>query len=250
MKNIIIGVLVALCAFFAYKWITKPVSLINPSTVKIAESGRELVDIDVENINRKVNKDGIESALFEDKQAVSGKRQLDDSSRNEIDSIERLRNIENKRWIAYTNVLQGRLDSALQATNHGDSLFTYSDPYASLSFNLPKETFSLRYDADINIAEYWDRKWFLAPKKRYVELWLSDPRATIRGVKRMRIEPKPDNFDLTLKGSAQYHLNDVGLGGKIDIRVGRVTGSGSYLYYPSYDDWKPAFSLDYEIGGF
>lgn len=250
MKNIIIIALAVLCGFLAYKYITKPVALIDKGTAKVAKSGRELVDIDVKNINSKIDEKGIEGALFEDKQQVSGADQLDDSSRAEIDSIQRLRGIENRRWIAYTNVLQGRLDSALKATNHGDSLYTYSDPYAALSFNLPKETFSLRYDADLNIAEYWDRKWFLAPKKRYVELWLSDPRATIKGVKRMRIEPQQDKFDLTLKGSAQYHVEDIGMGGKLNIRVGRVTGSGSYLYYPRYGDWKPAFSLDYEIGGF
>lgn len=251
MKNILIIILVALCGFLAYKYVTKPVSLIDPGTAKVANQGRDLVDIDVKNITKTVDEKGFEHALIEDKKQVLGETDsLTDSSQIVIDSIKNLLRIKDKQLLSYTSIIATLEDSLMVATNHGDSLYTFQDGLASMSFNLPNEQFSFSYTAKIDYAEYWKRKWFLAPKKQYLDIWIPDKRATINGVQRLRIEPKPDQFDLTLNGSAQYHLNDVGLGGKLNIRVGRVTGSGSYLYYPRYDDWKPAFSLDYEIGGF
>lgn len=250
MKNIIILILALFCGFLVYKYITKPVSLIDPGTVKVAKSGRDLVDIDVKNINKYIDEKSFEHALIDDKNQVLGETDsLTDSSKIIIDSIKTLLKIKDRQLISYTSLIATLRDSLLVATNHGDSLWTYQDGLASMSFNLPREQFSFQYHAKIDYAEYWKRKWFLAPKRQYLDIWIPDKRATINGMQRLRIEPKPDQFDLTLNGTAQYHIDDIGLGGRLNIRVGRVTGSGSYLYYPRYGDWKPAFSLDYEIGG-
>lgn len=249
MKNILIGILIALCAFLSYKLITKEYKP-DPGIVKIAKTGRDLVDIDVENINKKVGKNGIEGALLEDeKQVINSTEELDDSSRSEIDSIQRLRGIEKKQWASYTNVLQTRYDSLLQATNHGDTLFTYSDPYAGISFNLPNETFSLLYNAEVNMAEYWKRSWFLAPKKRYVELWLSDPRATINGVKRFRIEPRPDKFKLKIKGIGEYSAKhqEVYFGPSIEVETKRFEYEGQYLYDYQTNKWYPGFKVGLKL---
>jgi len=248
MKNILILILLLLCGFFAYKLATMPKA--DPGTVKIAKTGRDLVDIDVENINKKVGENGIERALFNDEQQVIGSTDdLDDSSRTEVDSIREILNIERKQWAVYMRIVSQRYDSLLKATNSGDTLFSYSDPYASISFNRPNETFSLRYDAEVNIAEYWKRKWFLAPKKRYVELWLSDPRATINGVKRFRVEPKPDNFSLKVKGIGDFNgkHQEVYVGGGIEIETRRFEYQGSYLYDFNSNKWYPSFKLGFKL---
>lgn len=250
MKNLIIVALLALSGLLVWKLVKKPAVVVKQST-GINKASKDLVNIEVENINKKVDRSGFEHAWMEDKQQlIRDYNELDSNSRKAIDSLNKQLGIKDKQLSSYTSVIAVIRDSLMKATNIGDTLYTFRDRYANITFNRPDETFSFRYDARIETAEYWKRKWFLAPKKNYIDIWMADKRATINGVQRLRVEPRPDMFDLNLKATGQYHLGELGLGGKVNVRFGRITGSGAYLYYPNLDAWHKAFSIDYEIGGF
>ena len=249
MKNLLIIALIAICGLLGFKLLTIPKA--DPTAKKIAQTGRDLVDIDVQTITKKVGTDGIERALINDKeQLVKSYNDLEAESQRKLDSIAAIVGIQQRRINRYTSTIATIRDSLLKATNQGDTVYTYSDKFANISFNRPKELFSFKYNAELNMIEYWNRSWFLTPKRNYVEFWMADPRATINGVKRVVFEPKKDNFDLKLKATGQYHLNELGFGGKVSLRIGRVTGNGSYLYYPSFGNWQSSFGVDYDLGGF
>lgn len=250
MKNVLIAILILVCGFLAWQWLITPKPTQNTATEKIAESGRALVDIEVGNIKRKVDEHGIERALIDDrKQLISSYKQLKDSSKREIDSLQKLLNIRNKQLISYTSITSTLRDSLMKAINYGDSVYKYSDNYAKISFNRPKELFSLQYDAEVNIVEYWKRSWFLAPKKPYLELWLSDPRATINGVKRLKIEPKMDNFALKFKGVGRYNgkYQEVYAGGGVGFEARRFEFQGDYLYDFTTNAWYPSISGSWKL---
>lgn len=251
MKNLIILALVTLVGFLAWKVFMNPVRVVIKQSPAMNKAAEDLVNLEVEDINKKVDRNGIEHALMmEKKQLIHNYNELDSTSRNTIDSLNDALGIKDKQLIAMTSIYAEVKDSLLKATNYGDSVYTYNDRFANIVFNRPDNLFSFSYDAKVNIAEYWKRKWFMAPKRNYLEIWIPDRRATINGVERLKVAPTPDRFDLTLNGSAQYHLDEFGIGGKIKIRLGRVTGSGSYLYYPNLQQWRKSFSVDYEVGGF
>lgn len=248
MKNLILTVLVLIVGILTWRLITKEDP--DPSTVSIAKTAKNHVALDVENINKKVGENGIERALFEDaKQVLGANDVLTDSSQKEVDSLKTLLKIKDNQLIAYTGIVSRFKDSLMKAKNSGDSLYTYSDKYASISFNRPDETFSLQYDAQVNMAEYWKRDWFLAPKKRYVELWMNDPRATINGVKRLRVDPKPENFALKLKGVGEYNAKhqEVYFGPGIEIETRRFEYEGQYLYDYKTNKWYPGFKVGFKV---
>lgn len=249
MKNLLIVALIALCAFFAFKLVTDEKTE-DTASIKIAQSGRDLVATDVKSINKKVDERGIERALFDDEnQVIHGLMQLNDSSRKEIDSMKNLLKIRDNQIVSYTSVIAIFKDSLLQAKNVGDSLYSYKDKFASIMFNRPNETFSLQYDAEVNMTEYWKRNWFLGQKRRYVELWMSDPRASINGVKRLRIEPRQDDFGIKIKGIADYSPKhqELSFGGGIEVETKRFEYQASYLYDSKSNKWYPGFTLGFKI---
>lgn len=248
MRNIIIVVLIALCAFFAYKFYSSEKK--DPATEKIADSAREMVKAEVENITKKVGDNGIERALIDDeKQVAQSINDIDSTSRKETDSLKRIVGIRDNQIISLTSVISRLKAENLKAVNSGDSVYTYSDSFAHISFNRPSETFSLQYDAKIDMAEYWKRTWFLAPKKRYLELWMSDPRATINGVKRLRFEPKADNFKVQLKGISDYSgkHKEIYVGGGVEVETRRFEYQGNYLYDFSTNKWYPGFRVGLKL---
>lgn len=246
IKNILIGALILLCGVIAWLYFTKA----DPEPKSVTKAAKDRVDIDVDIINKKVGENGIERALIDDAKQVLGiGDELTDSSKKEVDSLKSLLKIKDNQLIAYTQIVSRFKDSLMKAKNIGDSVFTYSDKYASISFNRPNETFSLQYDAQVNMAEYWKREWFLAPKKRYVELWMNDPRATINGVKRLRVEPKPDNFALKMKGVGVYNgkHQEAYFGPSIEIETKRFEYEGQYLYDYGNNKWYPGFRVGFKL---
>lgn len=249
MKNIIILILIALCAFFAFKLATYDKTE-DTSSAMIAQSGRELVETDVKSINKKVDERGIERALFDDEnQVINSLRQLNDSSKKEIDSMKVLLKIKDNQIISHTSIIAVFKDSLMKAKNEGDSLYSYKDKFASISFHRPNEAFSLQYNAEVNMTEYWKRNWLLGSRRRYVELWMSDPRASINGVKRLRIEARQDNFSVKIKGISDYNSKhqEFGLGGGFEIETKNLEYQGSYLYDLNSKKWYPGFRINLKI---
>lgn len=252
MKNvimgIIIGVLLLTAGFFAYKYYTqRPVA---SADTGIAQQAREVTNLEVTRINKNIGDKGLVGALLEDKaNLITNISQVRDSAKQEIDSIARLLGIERGRVGHYLSMYTTTMDSLLEARRTPTG-YDYKDDWAYMSFTNPTKTdsakFSFRYNAEVNMVEYWDRANFLSPKKHYIDLWLSDPRATINSVKRLKIEPTPKQFGVSVQAIGDYHpKHGAGLGAGARVQIGRIGLQGAYLY--DGQRWYPAFRGSYDL---
>lgn len=218
---------------------------------KIAEQAKEVVRLEVDKVGKEIDKKGFQHAVIEDKQnVVKSLSHLSDSSRRELDSVKALLSIKDKQlshYISYSATLEGKLLKAVKT----DTSFIYTDKWATIEY-VPDTTdgvFNFTYNADINYAEYWRKSWFLAPKKHYVDFWISDPRATINGVKRVKIESKEPFTKVDLNSMVLID-GDVSTGPDVGISLGRFKVGASYLYNLDKEVWKPYFYGKYKILGF
>lgn len=251
MKNIIIILLslfvciLAFYAFFYKKEETKKSSTLPPEVEIFVKS-------EVEKVNKEIDKKGFEHAIADAVQNTVGNIQhVRDSAKRELDSISNLRNIDKKQieeWKAYATSWR---DSFLIAKQNTDTSYNFKDSHANIEFVIPKSDsskpyFNYSYDATINYLEYWEKKNLFSKKKHYIDFWIEDPRATINGMKRIKVLPKEDKNSFSLKASAMYFRN-LNLGLEGDIKLGRTNLGIGYYYDFNFKDWVPKFSAKHSI---
>lgn len=96
--------------------------------------------------------------------------------------------------------------------------YEYQDKWLSLSYSTDSSLLNLSYDVSLNIAKYWKRNWFIAPKQYFVDLYSDDSRIKINSVKRY-----------TLSVQSPKRLG-VGL-------------SAGYSYIPFLNKWQPTIGI-------
>jgi len=150
-------------------------------------------------------KDNVEHAVIEenDTRANGSKPYLF------IDSLKNLLSVKEKQLLQATKV-----NGMLQAENlvlkqYSDSIYGYQDKWLKLSYNAESNQLDLNYELTLSTAKYWKRKWFLAPKQYYIDVFSDDQRVKIKNVKRFTIEtPKPKKFGIGLSMGYSYSLAD------------------------------------------
>lgn len=169
--------------------------------------------------------------------------------------------VKNKQVEELTRIKTTLVAEKLQAIEIIDSLtgikkYSYKDKYVSIKYNPTIDTnkfkhgsFDFSYDADLRIAQYWKRKWLLANKVYYIDIWSEDPRLTIRGVERFKIKPQEPIADLRVQLASAYYpeFNSYGIGAGISSNIGRFNTRVNYLYNPETDKWNPSFNLNYDV---
>ncbi len=249
MKNLGTYFLIAIVAILIIKIVWFPNE--KEVRVEIPPEIKEAVKATVDNVNKNIDKKGYEHAVIDDKEnIIKSFGQLDDTSKRKLDSVMNLLAIERKQfkeWRQYNTAIAAK-DLPAESNDTG---YSFKDKYASIEFISPKDTFgkgtfNFTYNAEINYAEYWKKEWFLGRKKNYIDFWIADPRATINGVKRVKIEPKPDNvkFDLNASG---FYTNRLNLGVDGGLSVGRTRIGAGYYYDMVNKQWRPLVSLKYRI---
>lgn len=242
MKNWIILILAVTCIalWFVPHGVKKDDGAVEPDV-------KQLVDTEVKRVNKKIDEKGFEHAVIaEVENVVNNTSQVSDSVKRELDSITHLLGIKDnqlRQYISYSATLQ---DSLLKATKDKNSKsFSFSDEWTKITY-VPSDTndgyFDFKYNAQINYSEYYKRDWFLGKKKGYIDFWVSDPRATIMGVKRVKIEPKQDRVRFNAGGAAIYYNGlHTGFNGELSIGSRYRFGAG-YLYDFNSEEWKPMLS--------
>lgn len=244
IKNILILVLAAICIYFFCNPIVKEKQVITKEV-------RDLANAEVERVNNKIDAKGFEHAVHDEVENIfSSSSQLDDSSKRKLDSTLFLLGIKEKQlkeWKQYSTSLEARL---LYATTN-DSSYTYSDKYANIEFVRPKDTigsghFNLKYNAEINYAEYYKRDWFLGKKKHYVDFWIADSRASINGVKRIKFQPKEDRVKVDVNVSG-FYTDRLNIGADAGLTVDRTRIGAGYYYDFQDRKWRPVVSLKFKL---
>jgi len=130
----------------------------------------------------------------------------------------------------------------------------YRDKYVSIAYTPDTTdtiagTFDFKYAADIKIAQYYKRNWFLGAKKSYIDVWSQDNRVTINGVDRFQVEQKDPAFGLRIQASSTFHPKNgiYGFGGGARIDLGRFSVNPNYIYYPNSGTWAPNLQVNYDL---
>ncbi|OOG19120.1 hypothetical protein BWD42_04000 [Sphingobacterium sp. CZ-UAM] len=246
--EIVLGLVVLILALLLIQQVNKP----KRSTIE--QKAKEMVSAEVERVNTKIDKMGMQHAVTDEKEKiVSSLSNLDDSSRYWKERFLEQAGINEKNvklMTTYETTIKGMKLSASRT----DTGFYYSDKWANIQYVRPKDTadnghFNFSYNAEINYAEYWKRSHFLAPKKHYIDFWINDPRAKINGVKRLQIESKEPKFRLESSSMVLYD-GQTHIGGDIGVSLGNVRVGTSYLYNAATGEWKPYFYGKYKLIGF
>lgn len=237
MKNSIIVILIMSCIAL---WVFR-----EKEPVVIEKEVRVLVDSEVKRVNNKIDKEGFKHAVISEvENTVNSRAQISEDVKRELDSVTRLLDIKAKQLSHYIRYTVSLEDSLLAAKQGKDSVFRYEDKWTNISF-VPNNNggyFNFKYNAEINYTEYYQRDWFLGRKKGYIDFWVSDPRATIMGVRRVKIEPKQDKFRFNAGGAFMYHNGlHSGFDGELNIGSRYRIGAG-YLYDFNSEEWKPMLS--------
>lgn len=244
MKNIIIGVLITLCIAI---WFVKPRQEKKPAGVD--PDLRQLVDTEVKRVNKKIDEKGFEHAIIDEvANTVNDLSKLSDSVLRELDSVNALLGIKDgqlKQHIRYSATLQDSLMKARQAiTESGDTTYSYTDKWANISY-VPTSKgghFNFTYNAEVNYAEYWRREGIFRTKKHYVDFWISDKRATVNGVNRVKFATQKAPSTLRINAMAMYH-DGFHAGADGQVRIGsRYWVGGGYLYDFNSGEWRPMLS--------
>lgn len=246
-NNIFISLLTVAVVVLLYLLLSKQE---NQSDV-VPDVVKESVKADVENIVRKIDREGFQHAVISDKENVVRKiKELDSAAIKELDSVKVLLGIKDKQlkhYITYSTTLEGKLLQAEQT----DTSFRYEDKWANIEYVISKDTlsaghFNFKYNADISYAEYWNKKHFLAQKKHYIDFWIADPRAQINGVKRVKIESKKPAVLVDVNASG-YYTDRLNVGIDAGINISRARIGAGYFYDMEENKWRALMSAKFKI---
>lgn len=237
MKNSIIIILILSCIAL---WVFR-----KKEPIVIEKEVRVLVDSEVKRVNNKIDKEGFQHAVISEvENTVNSRAQIGGEVKKELDSVTQLLGIKTKQLNHYIRYAVSLEDSLLVARKGKDSVFRYVDRWADISF-VPTNKgghFNFKYNAEVNYTEYYKRDWFLGRKRNYIDFWVNDPRASIGGVRRIKIEPKQDKIRFNVGGIAIYH-NGLHSGFDGELSIGnRYRFRAGYLYDFNSESWKPIFS--------
>ena len=179
--------------------------------------------------------------------AAAGAKVFADSvSKALYDSLQK---VAEGRLISYTQA-QAEIKRLQAAMTETDTSFTYKDKWLTVDVKKPSggkpALLDATYDAELNWMWYRDRKNWFSPLRTYGRFWLSDPQATIRGVKHLRIEPPADNLGLSVQVIGDYYRGEARMGAGITLRAGRVRLQGAYLN-GFEGGWHPYFRGSYDL---
>lgn len=122
-----------------------------------------------------------------------------------IDSMKELLAIKEKQLLQATQVNAMLKSGNLLLKLRSDSLYEYQDKWLKLTYTPESNSIDLNYALTLSTVKYWKRKWFLAPKAYYIDVFSDDPRVTIENVKRFTIETsKPKKFGIGLNVGYGY----------------------------------------------
>jgi hypothetical protein len=212
-------------------------------------------------ISRKVDEFGLKHVTIAEAENILPRVLINDAYARPgvVDSIASTLNINNKQIESITIINSTLMAENLVLKKNIDSLkrvfYTYKDNFLAVKFKpantvdtLP--TFDYKYNAKLNYAEYWKRKFpIIGAKKNYIDIWSDDPRTTINGVDRLKIEQKQQGFGLRVQMRSIYSISSqklfAGPGLSFDFNRYNLLG---YSYYNLTDNrWQYAIGINYDL---
>lgn len=205
----------------------------------ITEEAALLVEAEVKNIATKLDNEGMEHAIFNDMEnLIRDNRLLQGEAKAWHDSAQVLTGVlgDARKELHELTSVNSTLRASLLKALKTDSGYNYSDNWADIQFILPTDStgphFNLAYNVEFNFARIREKGNFFRDGKSYTDIWLTDKRATIDGVRRVKIEYPTFRKSVTVSPftSATLHSRDIisTYGAEILYRNGNIGLSYRY----------------------
>ena len=251
IKSILIGILLFTTGLFYVKWKSCP-EVMN-HTVQLENTSVPVI--------RYISRDSIKHVIVE---ADINKITRDETSevaakiKPIIEKLAENLSVAPKQIESSTTISTSTSAKELELQKKVDSLenitYNYKDKYLDVTFipNIDTNknpTFNFAYDADLNVTQYWKKKWFLGAKNSYTDISSNDPRTTIRGVKTFTVIQKQPSLGLRIQAVGGYNLNSSNFFGGPSIRfdVKDLSVRGLYSYNTLTKTWSPTVALEYNL---
>lgn len=132
--------------------------------------------------------------------------------------------------------------------------YGYTDKYAKIRIRVPKDTlqnptFDLNYNADLVVSQYSKRKWRFGKRLDLIDVYSTDPRATINGLKVLSVKDKERFFSVQAQAVSNYEIRTqlMGIGPGLRIGLGRFSLQGNHLYYLEGSYWSSSVEGRYDL---
>ncbi|WP_114937586.1 hypothetical protein [Mucilaginibacter endophyticus] len=178
-----------------------------------------------------------------------------------VDTVSAALNIAKKQLQEVTQIASVTQAKQLKAERTIDSLkrltYYYKDKYLQLAYRpaiAGSDTsdhgqFDYKYNDELNVVQYWKRGWILGAKRSYIDIYSSDPRTTINGVKRLVVKQNEPTFGLRVQAVSNYSLSrktlNIGPGLQFDFK--RFSVIGTYYYDTDANSWRPSIGARYDL---
>jgi hypothetical protein len=257
----VIGFL-AICAFayLVYGYITskRKVAEMEQAKKKVTKQ----IQKEATEIKRKVDKDGIESVLFD---ITGNKAALDHLVSNEgtkgiIDTTAMALDIRTKQLKEILVVNSTLAANNLQLRKQLDSsrriFYTYNGNGLKLKFTPPDATdtnsvATADFSADVKIkaTQYWKRSWFLGSKKSILAVTSDNPMFKINGADYVEFEQKQPAFGLRFQANSSYNFDtgEIGYGPAARVDLGRFSVQGRLTKYVNSQGWGKSVNASYDL---
>ena len=220
------------------------------NTIQLPPEVVEMTDAEVDRVNTLIDSKGYEHAITAAiENSVANVSMVRDSARRDMDSVLALRDLDRKQILEWQRYAVSWRDSFMMAKQSSDTSFLHQGNSIKIEFVHPKNNkpyFNYQYDADIDYLNYWEKKNFLSKKRNYTDFWVNDSRATINGVKKIRVESIPDRVSGSIGVTSRY-IRSPYVGPSGAIKIGRLQLGGAYLYDLDRKTWVPTLSGTYNL---
>ncbi|WP_158798076.1 hypothetical protein [Pedobacter sp. L105] len=254
-------IITAVCILIAAVAVGYAVYQHSHKVAAIDNTVKNTINAEAKLITKKIDKNGVEHTILEETNNVLPKDLMTSNVGYDtafVDSLIRMTDIQKKEIVSLTQINQTIQGKNLQAVQTNDSLkrrmYTYTDKNLYVSYTPDIDTaktgfFSYKYNQNLNVIQYNRKKWFLGEDHKYIDVASDDPNSTVNGVKKLTVPASEKDFGIKLAARTVYlpQNGHVGAGAQLRVKWGKVTGTGSELYFPQSQHWLPVLGLEYNF---
>lgn len=241
-------------------YINKPAKS-NAEKSPIAKIKEKEIQTEAAEIKKAVDKDGLKHTIYKMVKEID-QSAVDAVKADLLDSVEKLNIARDQiRQIIVINTSLSIKNQRLER-KIGELTTTYvhTDDNFRLTVNVPNDssisaTFDAGYNADLIATQYFKPRYSFMPKwvpinDPVIDVYSNDRRFTNKGLRTFTVKPKPDPIALSFDAVGNYnHFAGPSAGSALKLRVGKITASAGFQYYPDFGKWAPDYNIRLKIVG-
>lgn len=140
-----------------------------------------------------------------------------------------------------------------KSSDSHNTLYSFKDKYLDATVRIPVDsnqqaTLDLTHETDLIPVQY-NRRRFLRTPQPMIDVYSTDKRITIGGLKALTIKPNEPSLGLSIDAASEYDFRSGTLRGgpAVSLDVKRFSLEGKYLYNRHSNDWTWTVNGNYKL---